>query len=82
MTSESPNHYNETRESLNRHKEGEGVKVMSMKKRMILAIPEELEKELVNLKETVFSDISYSEMYRQLLRMGLDVLKEKKGEEI
>lgn len=82
MTSESPNHYNETRESLNHHKEGEGVKVMSMKKRMILAIPEELEKELVNLKETVFSDISYSEMYRQLLRMGLDVLKEKKGEEI
>ena len=55
---------------------------MSMKKRMILAIPEELEKELVNLKETVFSDISYSEMYRQLLRMGLDVLKEKNGEEI
>lgn len=58
---------------------------MSMKKRMILAIPEELEKELVNLKETVFSDISYSKMYRQLLRTGLDVLKEKKekeGEEI
>lgn len=58
---------------------------MSMKKRMILAIPEELEKELVNLKETVFSDISYSEMYRQLLRTGLDVLKEKKekeGEEV
>lgn len=58
---------------------------MSMKKRMILAIPEELEKELVNLKETVFSDISYSEMYRQLLRTGLDALKEKKekeGEEI
>lgn len=58
---------------------------MSMKKRMILAIPEELGKELVNLKETVFSDISYSEMYRQLLRTGLDVLKEKKekeGEEI
>ena len=58
---------------------------MSMKKRMILAIPEELEKEMVNLKETVFSDISYSEMYRKLLRTGLDVLKEKKekeGEEI
>ena len=40
---------------------------------------------MVNLKETVCSDISYSEMYRQLLRTGLDVLKEKKekeGEEI
>ena len=41
-------------------------------RRFVLNLPEELEEEIQMTKERFFHDTSYSEMYRQLIRAGLD----------
>lgn len=47
----------------------------------MLNLPEELEEEIQTTKERFFHDTSYSEMYRQLIRAGLETLKAKKERE-
>ena len=47
-------------------------------RRFVLNLPEELEEEIQMTKEQFFHDTSYSEMYRQLIRAGLETLKVKK----
>ena len=41
-------------------------------KRFVLAVPEDIEAAVAELKGGLFQDESYSEIYRQLIRMGLD----------
>lgn len=48
------------------------------RRRFVLNLPEELEEEIQVTKEQFFRDTSYSEMYRQLIRAGLEALKSKK----
>ncbi len=50
-------------------------------RRFVLNLPEELEEEIQTTKERFFHDTSYSEMYRQLIRAGLETLKAKKERE-
>lgn len=50
-------------------------------RRFVLNLPEELEEEIQMTKEQFFHDTSYSEMYRQLIRAGLETLKVKKERE-
>ena len=49
-------------------------------RRFVLNLPEELEEEIQMTKEQFFHDTS-SEMYRQLIRAGLETLKVKKERE-
>ena len=44
-------------------------------KRLILTVPEDIEAELACVKQELFQDMPYSEMLRQLIRMGLDAGK-------
>ena len=50
-------------------------------RRFVLNLPEELEEEIQMTKERFFHDTSYSEMYRLLIRAGLETLKAKKERE-
>ena len=43
------------------------------KKRFMLTVPEDVEADAAMVKRELFYDRPYSEMYRQLIRMGLDV---------
>lgn len=47
-------------------------------KKFILTVPENIKADAINVKRDLFNDKSYSEMYRQLIRMGLDSLKTAK----
>lgn len=49
-------------------------------KRFVLAVPEDIEAAVAELKGGLFQDESYSEIYRQLIRMGLDRLNAEKAE--
>lgn len=52
---------------------------MTMKnKRFILTVPDDIQMDVADIKRELFFDESYSEMYRQLIRMGLDALKAEK----
>lgn len=54
------------------------------KKRFMLTIPDDIETDAANVKREMFYDKSYAEMYRQLIRLGLDCIKSKeppKGKE-
>lgn len=46
--------------------------------RVMVSIPAEIETEIKQLKQTHFCDMSYAELYRQILRLGLDKIAEKK----
>ena len=72
-----------TRESPNQRTYGRReTRVMETKsRRFVLNLPEELEEEIQMTKEQFFHDTSYSEMYRQLIRAGLETLKVKKERE-
>ncbi|MCI8351636.1 MAG: hypothetical protein HFJ86_10815 [Oscillospiraceae bacterium] len=48
------------------------------KKRFMLTVPEDVEADAAMVKRELFYDRPYSEMYRQLIRMGLDVMKAQK----
>ena len=48
------------------------------KKRFMLTVPEDVEADAALVKRELFYDRPYSEMYRQLIRMGLDVMKAQK----
>lgn len=50
------------------------------KKRYMLTVPSDMEEDIAVVKQELFQDKPYSEMYRQLIRIGLDIMKEKKGE--
>ncbi|MDO5547660.1 MAG: hypothetical protein Q4F79_04155 [Eubacteriales bacterium] len=47
-------------------------------KRFMLTVPDDIEADVARVKRELFHDKSYSEMYRQLIRMGLDALKAEK----
>ena len=48
------------------------------KKRFMLTVPEDVEADAAMVKRELFYDRPYSEMYRQLIRLGLDVMKAQK----
>lgn len=48
------------------------------KRRFMLTVPEDVETDAAMVKRELFCDKPYSEMYRQLIRMGLDVTKAEK----
>lgn len=48
-------------------------------KRFMLTVPEDIEADAAVVKRELFYDKPYSEMYRQLIRMGLDALKAEKA---
>ncbi len=49
-------------------------------KRLMLTVPKDLEKDVAGVKRDLFDHKPYSEMYRQLIRLGLDTLKgDKEG---
>lgn len=41
-------------------------------KRLMLTIPEELKQEVDKVKQQEFYDKSYAELYRYIIRLGLD----------
>ncbi len=47
-------------------------------KRFMLTLPDDIEVDAAEVKRDLFYDKPYSEMYRQLIRMGLDSLKAAK----
>ena len=47
-------------------------------KRFMLTVPDDIEVDVAEVKRDLFYDKPYSEMYRQLIRMGLDSLKATK----
>ena len=47
-------------------------------KRFMLTVPDDIEVDAAEVKRDLFYDKPYSEMYRQLIRMGLDSLKAAK----
>lgn len=49
-------------------------------KRFMLTVPDDIEVDAAEVKRDLFYDKPYSEMYRQLIRIGLDSLKAAKGE--
>ena len=48
------------------------------KRRFMLTVPEDVAADAARVKREFFCDKPYSEMYRQLIRMGLDVTKAEK----
>ena len=46
-------------------------------KRFMLSVPDDIEEEAAKIKRELFYDKPYSEMYRRLIRIGLDALKER-----
>lgn len=48
-------------------------------RRFTLNMPDDIEADAAEIKHHLFYDKPYSEMYRQLIRMGLDSLKTAKG---
>lgn len=44
-------------------------------KRYMLTVPADLEADVADIKRALFRDKTYSETYRQLIRMGLDTVK-------
>lgn len=48
------------------------------KRRFMLTVPEDVKADAAAVKQDLFCDKPYSEMYRQLIRMGLDVMKAQK----
>lgn len=79
LTMEEYNYYNVTRESPNhvitKRKGEKGVD--TKKRRFILSVPSDIEADIADMKQTLFQDMSYSEMYRVLIRTGLDALKKE-----
>ncbi len=49
-------------------------------KRVTISISDNMENDIKTLKRTLFYDKTYSELYRQLLHLGIDSLKEKRNE--
>ncbi|MCI8810088.1 MAG: hypothetical protein HFF84_08160 [Oscillibacter sp.] len=47
-------------------------------KRFMLTVPDDIEVDVAQIKRDLFYDKPYSEMYRQLIRIGLDSLKATK----
>lgn len=47
-------------------------------KRFMLTVPDDIEVDVAQIKRDLFYDKPYSEMYRQLIRIGLDSLKARK----
>ena len=48
--------------------------------RMMLTIPEDMSRQAEALKQDVFPEKSYAEMYRQLIELGLQNAQEQKGQ--
>ena len=47
---------------------------MHSRRRMTLAVTNEVKQTLEELKQTSFRDTTYTEMYRELIRMGLEAV--------
>lgn len=48
-------------------------------KRFMLTVPDDIQKDVDTVKRDLFYDKPYSELYRQLIRIGLDTLKGEKS---
>lgn len=49
------------------------------KKRFMVTIPSDVAIDVADVKQNLFHDKPYSEMYRELIRAGLDALKAEKS---
>ena len=49
--------------------------------RIMISVPADIEQEIEQLKKTRFYDKPYAEVYRTLLRMGLEKLAEEEEKE-
>lgn len=47
-------------------------------KRFMLTVPGDIESEVKEIKKELFYDAPYSELYRQLIRKGIEVVKEQR----
>lgn len=47
--------------------------------RFMLSVPEDMAERVDELKKTVFYNRSYAEMFRYLIRLGLDEVQEKQN---
>ena len=45
-------------------------------KRVVISVPEDIEAEVEHLKQTMFYDKPYAEVYRQAIRLGLQKMAE------
>ncbi len=50
------------------------------KKRFMVTIPSDIAIDVADVKQSLFHDKPYSEMYRELIRAGLDTLKREEKE--
>lgn len=48
-------------------------------KRFMLTVPDDIEADAAEVKRSLFYDKPYAEMYRYLIRMGLNSLKAEKA---
>lgn len=48
-------------------------------KRFMLTVPDDIQKDVDTVKRDLFYDKPYSELYRQLIRIGLNTLKDEKN---
>lgn len=48
-------------------------------KRFMLTVPDDIQKDVDTVKRDLFYDKPYSELYRQLIRIGLNTLKDEKS---
>lgn len=46
-------------------------------KRFMLTVPDDIESDAAEVKKDLYYNKPYSEMYRQLIRKGLDALKQE-----
>ena len=51
-------------------------------KRAMVSLPEELESEILSVKKTSFHNETKAEMYRQLIRLGLDTVRGDPAQDI
>lgn len=49
--------------------------------RVVISVPEDIELEVERLKQTVFYDKPYAEVYRQAIRLGLQQMKDGVSQE-
>lgn len=54
---------------------------MGSGKRVVVTIPQDVLADVTFVKERLFSEKPYAEMYRQLIQMGLTVHRASKAEE-
>lgn len=49
-------------------------------KRLMISIPADIENEINNIKQKEYYNKPYSELYRQIIRLGLDKMRESQSQ--